>query len=237
MSSVAPANERLERLEQLVPLCAQIRQGTEYGAALAQAAGEVGKAAALPDRLEKIDPALRALQGTQHLPSGDVRQDLDKLEVAGRTLEKSVNTEALRDARFSVKDIQEALQRVEAAVSKAWVARVQAEFSPLERLGTVLAGIPDTKQAGVALQRWAKRALGVAESGAPTLESIKKFTEVQAEISGHLEALGKLGIDAGVRAFLLEVAGERATLATMTSEVLEWLQAKKAQSRFRIELI
>jgi hypothetical protein len=237
MSSVASANERLQRLEQLVPLCAQIRQGTEYGAALAQAAGEVRKVAALPDRLESLEPALRVLQGTQHLPVDDLLPDLKKLEAAGRSLEKSVNAEALKDARFSVKDIQEALQRVEALVSKAWVARVQAEFSPLERLGTVLAGIPDTKQAGIALQRWATRALGVSGSGAPTADSVKHFGAVQAELPGRLEALGKLGIDAAVRAFLLEVAGERATLASMTPEVLEWLQAKKAQSRFRIKLI
>jgi hypothetical protein len=237
MNSVTSANERLQRLEQLVPLCAQIRQGTEYGVALAQAAGEVRKAVALPAKLESLEPSLRVLQGTQHLPIDDLVPDLKKLEAAGRNLERSVNTEALRDARFSVKDIQEALQRVEALVSKAWVARVHAEFSPLERLGTVLAGIPDTKQAGIALQRWATRVVGVSGSGAPTAESINHFAEAQAEVPGHLEALGKLGIDTAVRAFLLEVATEKATLASMTPGVLEWLQAKKAQSHFRIELI
>jgi hypothetical protein len=237
MSHVASASERLQRLEQLVPLCEAIRKGAEYGAALAQATGEVRNAAALPGRLENLEPALRALQGTQYLPAGDLIPDLEKLEVAGRNLEQCASTEALKDARFSVKDVNESLQRVEALVSKAWTARVQAEFGPLERLGTVLAGIPDTKTAGIALQNWATQALTSSRSTGPTAESLKQFVEAQTELAGRLDALGKLGIDAAVRAFLLEVASERATLANMTPEVLAWLQIKKAQSRFRIELI
>jgi hypothetical protein len=237
MNPVDSAGERLQRLEQLVPLCDSIRKGGEYRAALAQATGEVRNAEALPGRLESLEPALRILQGTPQLPTGDLLTDLQKLETAGRNLQQCVNTEALKDARFSVKDVHEALGRVEALVSRAWVAKVQAEFSPLERLGTVLAGIPDTKSVGSALQNWATRALGVAGSGVPTADSVTLFAEAHGQIAGRLEALGRLGIDAAVIAFLLAVAGERATLASMTPEVLEWLHAKKAQSRFRIELI
>lgn len=236
MSNVGSASDQLQRLEQLVPLCDSIRKGAEYGVALAQATGEVLKAAALPDRLESLEPALRVVGGTQQLPAGDLIPDLEKLEAAGRTLEQCVNTEALKDARFSVKDVQEALQRVEALVSRAWVARVQIEFSPLQRLGIVLAGIPDTKTAGIALQNWATRALGVSGSGLPTADAVKQFDDARAERAARLEALGKLGIDAAVSSFLLEVASKRATLASVTPEILEWLRAKNAHTRFRIEL-
>lgn len=236
MSHVASASEQLQRLEQLVPLCDSIRQGTEYGAALAQATGEVRKAAVLPGRLESLDPALRVLQGSEQLPVGDLIADLNKLEAAGRHLERCVNTEALKDARFSVKDVQEALERVEALVSRAWVARVHAEFSPLERLGTVLAGIPDTKSPGIALQNWATRAIRVSASGMPTADSVKQFDDARSEQAARLDALGKIGIDAVISSFLLEVAGKRATLATVTPKILEWLRAKNAHSRFRIEL-
>jgi hypothetical protein len=236
MSNTISAREQLERLEQLVPLCNSIRKGAEYASALAQANGEVLKAAVLPGRLESLEPALSLLGGTEQLSAAEIKPDLDKLEVAGHHLEQCVNTEALKEARFWVKDIREALERVEVVATKAWAARVRAEFGPLQRLGTVLAEIPDTETAGTALKRWATRALSVSGQGTPTLESVNDFKAAQAEVAERLEALGKLGIDAAVRAFLLEVAGEKATLANVTPGVLEWLRAKDAHARFRIEL-
>jgi hypothetical protein len=234
---VGTDGDRLQRLEQLVPLCESIRKGSEYRAALAQAASEVRGAATLPERLESLEPALHLLQGTQYLPPEDLTADFERLEAAGHALEQCVNTDALKDARFSVKDIREALQRVEAQISKAWDARVHAEFGPLQRLGAVLAEIPDTKATGLELQKWAAHALGAAGGGAPTADSVKQFDKARAEQAARLDALGKLGVDAAVSSFLLEVANKRATLARMTPEVLEWLRVKNAHSRFRIELI
>jgi hypothetical protein len=236
MSNPLSAREQLERLEQLVPLCTSIRKGTEYASALAQAGGEVLKAAALPGRLESLEPALSLLGGTEQLSAEEIKPDLDKLEVAGHHLEQCVSTEALKEARFWVKDIREALERVEVVATKAWAARVHAEFGPLQRLGTVLAEIPDTETAGAALKKWAARALSVSGQSTPTVESVNDFKAAQAEVADRLEALGKLGIDAAVRTFLLEVAGEKATLASVTPGVLEWLRAKDAHARFRIEL-
>jgi hypothetical protein len=236
VSHVAAEGDGLLRLEQLVPLCESIRRGTEYGTALAQATGEVQKAAALPGRLESLEPVVRMLQGTPHLPARDLLADLEKLAAAGHSLERCVNSDSLKDAHFSVKDAHDALQRLEALVSRAWVTRVQSEFDPLQRLGKVLAGIPDAKTAGQELQHWATRALG-AGSGAPTAEAVKQFQQAQAELAGRLETLGTLGIDAAVRMFLLEVAAGQATLASLTPQVLEWFHAKNAQSRFRVVLI
>src|SRR5947208_2919086 len=112
MSHTASPSEQLQRLEQLVPLCNSISKGAEYGTALAQATREVLKAAALPGRLESLEPVLRLLGGTQHLHAGELIPDLEKLEVAGHNLEKCASTEALKDARFSVKDVQEAIERI-----------------------------------------------------------------------------------------------------------------------------
>jgi hypothetical protein len=237
MSQVPSPHERLQRLEQLVPLCESIRKGSEYAAALAQATAEVSKAAGLPSRLESLEPALRELQGNKHLPAGDLIRDLDTLEAAGHNLEQCVNAESLKDARFSVKDIQEAIQRIEALAIRAWSARVQAEFGLLERLGTVLSEIPDTKTSGVALQKWARSALGMSASGPPTAEVVGLFARAQAELPSRLESLSKLGIDDAVTSFLLEAANKRATLASVTPQVLDWLRAKNAHLRFRIELI
>jgi hypothetical protein len=236
MSRPAQMNSPLQRLEELVPLCSSIRRGTEYGAALTQATGEVLKAATVPDRLESLEPVLRVLKGTQQLCSGEVLPDLEKLGSAGHQLEQCASTEALKDARFSVRDAQEALQRIESLISRAWSAHVQAEFSPLQRLGAVLAGIPDTKSAGAALQKWATDAQSLSGRGAPTLQSVKNFIQAQAEVVDRLEVLRTLGIDTAVRVFLLEVAAENATLANLTPAVLEWLRAKNAHSRFRVEL-
>jgi len=236
MSNPVSAREQLERLEQLVPLCASIRKGTEYASALAQASGEVLKAAVLPERLESLEPALSLLGGTEQLSAAEIKPDLDKLEIAGHHLEQCVSTEALKDARFWVKDIREALERVEVVAIKAWAARVHAEFGPLQRLGTVLAEIPDTETAGAALRKWATGALSVSGQSAPTVESVNGFKQAQSEVADRFEALGKLGIDTAVRSFLLEVAGKKATLANLTPGVLEWLRAKDAHARFHIEL-
>src|SRR5262245_1662373 len=153
MNQSPSANEQLQRLEQLVPLCSAIRKGTEYRGALAQATGGVLKASSVPGQLENVEPVLRLLRGTPQLSAYELVPDLEKLQIGGSNLEQSASTEALKDARFAVKDVQEALQRIEALVSKAWAARVQAEFSPLQRLGAVLAGIPDTRAAGAGLQK------------------------------------------------------------------------------------
>ena len=67
MSQPASASEQLQRLEQLVPLCESIRKGTEYAIALAHARGKVLNAAALPVRLENLEPALRLLKGAPQL--------------------------------------------------------------------------------------------------------------------------------------------------------------------------
>ena len=165
---------------------------------------------------------------------------LKKMEAAGRNLEQSVNTErSLKDARFWVKDIQEALATRRGSClqgmgcqSSGGVQSTGTSWNGPGGNSRHQAGRNQTPEMGNSGPR------GVGES--PCLRSdsaLKHFSELQAEIPGRLEALGKLGIDAAVRAFLLEVAGERATLGSMTPEVLESLQAKKAQSRFRVELI
>lgn len=236
MTQSASRSDPLQRLEALVPLCDSIRKGTEYAAALAQARGEVLKAAAVPDRLESIEPVLRLLKGTQHIRAGDLLADIEKLEHAGYTLEQSASAEALKDARFSVREIQEALLRIEALIRRAWGAEVQSEFGPLQRLATVLAGIPDTRMVGIELQDWAQDAQRVSEHETPTAESVNQFKRAQAELTDRIKVLGTLGIDTAVRAFLLEVASEKATLAGLTPEVLEWLRAKNAHARFRIQL-
>lgn len=236
MTELASPSDQLGRLEALVPLCSSIRKGREYGTALAQATSEVFKASDVLARLENLEPALHLLKGTPQMPTAELILDLEKLQVAGHHLEHSASTEALRDVRFLVRDIQQALQSIETWVSKAWTARVQAEFGPLERLARVLAGIPDTKAVGVALQQWALGALGASQDAVPTSDSIRQFERAQAELIDQLKTLGTLGIDIAVRAFLLEVAAEKATLASLTPAVLEWLRAKNAHARFRIRL-
>ncbi len=237
MSETTPVVDRLIRLEQLVPQCEAIRKGAEYGAALAQATSEVRRAEMLPGRLEDLEPALSALKGTKYLPAGDLVPDLEILEKAGRNLEQSVNTNALQDVRFLVKDLLEALQRLEVRICRAWVARVQSAFGSLQRLGAVLAEIPDTKAIGLDIKTWATRALCLANCGVPTADTVRQFNKLQSELPNRLTALGNLGVDATVRDFLLEVANRNATLASVPPPVFEWLRNMNAQARFRVELI
>lgn len=230
------ATDRLTRLEQLVPLCGSIRKGTEYATALAQATSEVQKAEALPDRLANLEPVLRVLAKTTHFSANEIAPDLDKIIGAGRELERCVNAETLRDARFGVQAAQEAIQRIEKVVVKAWTARVRAEFVPLQSLGAVLASIPDTKKAGQELQGRANEALVAAGNGVPSSSILQAFDQARADLSQRLQLLNKLGIDESVRTFLLELAGGDATLSNLTPDVLEWLQARSALARFRIQL-
>lgn len=236
MITDAVATDRLTRLEQLVPLCGSIRKGTEYASALAQATSEIQKAEALPDRLANLDPVLRVLAKTTHLSANEIAPDLDKIVGAGRELEQCVNAETLRDARFGVQAAQEAIQRIEKVVAKAWMARVRAEFLPLQSLGAVLASIPDTRKTGQELQRYATEALAEAGNGVPASSALQSFEKARAELSERLKLLNKLGIDESVRTFLLELAGGDATLSNLTPDVLEWLRARNALARFRIQL-
>jgi hypothetical protein len=236
MNGAVANGNRLQRLEQLVPFCDSIRKGGEYRAALAQAANEVKKAATVPARLQNLEHALRLLRGTPHLSASDVHVELDTLFIAGRSLEQSVDTEALKDTRFSVKEISEAVQRLEAHVGKAWRDHVRAEFASLQRLGGVLAGIPDTKTTGLGLQTWATRIIATADGTAPSADSVRQVEDAVTERVKRLDNLQKLGIDAAVNAFLLEVANKQATLGSVTPPVLEWLRSKNAHTRFRIEL-
>jgi hypothetical protein len=236
MSQLPTEQDRLFHLERLVPLCETIRKGTEYATALAQATSEVKNADSLPDRLRSLQLTVKLLVGTSHLPVAELDAELAAITKAGRAIEKCVEAESLRDARFSVKEAQQSLQRAEAIVAKAWTAVVSADFSSLQRLGEVLAGIVDTKAAGRELHVWAERVLALRGSGPPTPESLKQFAAAKAELADHLAILGKLGIDASVADFLVNVAGKGATLENLTPGVLAWLHAKNAGSRFRIEL-
>jgi hypothetical protein len=236
MNQIDATSDRLQRLEQLVPLCESIRKGSEYRAALAQAAGEVRQASTLTSRLASTDAPLRLLCETEHVSRADLIADLEKVETAGRALQQSVNTEALRDARFSVKDAQEAVERIEALLLKGWNSLLSEEFGPLQRMGQVLSEIPDTRMIGIELQKWATRALEISRNGLPTTDSLKRFNAIKAERTTRLESLGQLGIDASVRSFLADVAYKRATLDSVNPEVLHWLRAKNARSRFRVDL-
>ncbi len=236
MSQTGLHGTGLQRLEQLVPQCKAIREGAEYGAALSQATNEVAKAATIPARLENLEPAIRALRGTSHMTSRDTVLELDKLEAAGHALERCVNTDALAEARFSVKDINDALHRLELQVSRAWTARVQAEFAPLQRLGKVLAGIPDTKPTGLDILKWSGDSLAGVDDSVPTATAVASFEETRKKIPVRLKSLGKLGVDATVRSFLQAVANGQATLEDVAPQVLEWLRSRSALSRFRVEL-
>jgi len=228
--------ENLSRLERLVPLCDSVRKGAEYASALAQATGELLQAATLPNRLDELAPVVKMLSGTSYLPADDVGRELATMTKAGRALEKCVDTENLREARFEVKGAQESLQRVETMVGRAWTARMHAEFGPLQRLAAVLAAIPDTGLAGAELRTWTAEVLQLVLSGPPSAQSIQHFDAARTQLGQRFDALGHLGIDVNVRRFLVEVAGKDATLSNLTPEILEWLFAKNAQSRFRIEL-
>lgn len=236
MSAMTSAIDQLQRLEQLVPMCESIRRGTEYVAALSRAVTEVRKLDGVLQRIENLEPGLRMLRETDQPSSTEMIRDLEKLEAAGHGLQQCVNAEALKDVRFSVRDIEESVQRMEASVSKAWTVLVRTEFGPLDRLGKVLAGFADTKREGIELQKWAAEGLELAV-GIPTAKTIEQFAETRGDVRRRLDALGKLGIDAAVSSFLLEIANNKATLAHVTPHVLDWLESMRARSRFRIELI
>lgn len=237
MTQPSTEQEKLLDLERLVPLCDAIRKGAEYGTALAQATSEIKTAESLPERLRRIEPTVKMLVGTQHLPATELKTELVTLTKTGRALEKCVDAETLKDARFSVREARQSLERIEGVVAKAWAARIRAEFSPLQRLGQVLAEIVDTNAAGRELQTWAEKVLALCGSSPPSTESLEQLNAAKAELVERLDRLGKLGIDASVRNFLVDVAGNEATLKNLTPEVLAWLHARRAESRFRIELL
>ncbi len=234
--AMTPAG-KLQRLEQLVPMCGAIRKGTEYSAALNQAKNEVIGAEILPNRLESLEHALYVLKDTNYLAPADLVVDLEALENSGQSLEQSVDTDALQDAHYWVKDIQKALQRVEVQISRAWTALVQSEFGPIKSLGDVLSQIPDTKSTGEGIQKWANRVLSLANGDVTTENTSRQLNEARTELPVRLKALGNLGVDTNVQSFLIEVANNRATLANVQPSVLDWLHEKNAQSRFRVELI
>lgn len=236
MKAAIPRACGLLRLEQLVPLCESIRKGSEYGAALSQASNAVQNLADVPRRLQSLRPAVPVLRQSEHLAPGDLLADIEKLENAGRELEQCSNLDALRDARFSTGDVGEALKRVEDQLSRAWSARVESEFRPLQRLGEVLSQIPDTNAAGVELLTWAKHALALGRVGVPTADSLRSLAEANQARENRLDSLSSLGVDSEVRQFLLEVASRRASLASVTPGVLAWLHVKNAQARFYVEL-
>ena len=84
MSQLPTEQEKLFHLERLVPLCETIRKGTEYGTALAQATSEVKNAESLPERLKSLEPTVKMLIGTSHLPAAELEAELGAVTKAGR---------------------------------------------------------------------------------------------------------------------------------------------------------
>jgi len=226
----------ISRLEGLVPLCAAIRQGSEYTSALASATSLVGNSISLLDRLDMIGSVAKALADSPCFLATDARNELATIASVGNALEKCVDTQALRDVRFPVRSAQESIERLEKALQRAWSAMLKEDFEPVRSLGGVLAAVPDTKKAGTELQAWAQTVLDRAGKDFPTSADVNLVTDARSQRSHRLEELGAVGIDTEVSRFLIEVAYERATLAELTPKVLVWLISKKAESQFRIKL-
>ena len=233
-----PAIDVLEALETLTGgLQDTIRRrafGTTIESTIAIAQGATPNIADV-ERLGGFVETVRKMLGRdeRHILRGAL-QDLQQI---GVKVSAAQDQKALEEAgRLLSNDLKKDVTNIKSVLTSAWRRTVEAEFSTIGRLGSVLGQMPETQKLGLKM----KELSGTAERLAGTLVSAKdQIAEIEAlsvrkeKLNGELR---KLGTDEEVVEFLLAVANQSATLDKLHEKVRDWLSERNALSLFKVRL-
>ncbi len=171
------------------------------------------------------------------VPWESVRDQVNRLATAAQALKEARTPDDLynwRRAKWdSVKDATGSLER---ALKGAWRVRCEQPFGEHERLGAALSHLPETKALGAEMMQTAREGRQIGEFFPPSPEQRGKLSEFIDRAAKERQQLKRRGASETVSGLLVAAAENRATLADLTPDALEWLRRNSALTLFEIKL-
>jgi len=229
--------DSMERLESLSSRIQEAKDRHRLGDALDAAIRAVNAAESSISRLEQL-VGFTALVG-DFLEALDLEQChrlLSDIQGVGQHLSKVSDTATLQDAAAKVSQLQGQVLQADGLLHRAWRTKIQQAFAATGQLGSVLREISETQQLGSEMESLIKRADHLAASLDDAERSTGEFNNLTTERDQSKEKLAELGAGSQVVDFLLAVADQSATLASVTEEVRDWLDEGEALARFKVGL-
>lgn len=244
----------LEELESMLEHAPAIAERLTFGDALEHAQQQIAANDELPEQIELCALVLEQLTPLRPEDADLAGQTVKKLTSAveelnlrsgrrpaeGRegTLEPIKDGQGLREIQHALRDASTALTGLRTALVTTWKTRAKSQFGSLATIARVLEGIESTRAFGRALGEWAGPAMAVTSPGwFPSKDDVEQLKLRRAELPGKVAGLQSAGIDERVQSFLLEVANDTATLASVDAHLLHWLTKHDASTRFEVKAI
>ena len=227
----------LEQLEGLLAGIPEARDRQRLGDALdvaVQAAFRTEEAISHLEQLVGYASLVREFLEAQDLEQCNLL--LRTIRAVGQQVSQAADSSSLRDAAEKLSQLPGQVQQVDGLFQRGWKAKIDHTFAATGRLGSVLRQIPETRELGAEMETLIDRAKHLATSMDNAAQDAAQFTALTVERDVTKTQLAKSGTGQEVINFLLAVATDTATLANVTAEVREWLDARQASERFKVGL-
>jgi len=168
--------------------------------------------------------------------SDDCRRVLGAVKDAGLFLSQAADHATLQDAAIKLSQLQGQISQADGLLLRGWKTKIDQAFFATARLGSVLREIPETEQLASEMETLFQAAETLAQSMDDPKRCSEQFSELTSRRDIAKGNLARLGAGEAVVDFLSAVAERTASLANVTTEVRDWLDARNALERFRVGL-
>lgn len=166
-----------------------------------------------------------------------VRDQVNRLATAGQALKEAKTPDDLYSwRRASWDSVKDATASLERALKSAWRTRCEQPFGDHERLGMALSYLPDTKGLGAKMMQTAQEGKQIGNCFPPSPEQRAKLTKFIDRAAQERQQLKERGASETISGLLLAAADNRATLADLTPDAMEWLRRNNVLTLFELKL-
>lgn len=230
-------SDSLELLEGLISELPQARQAEMFGQALRDASRQ----------LEVLTPEIGRLEECQYsiglfdaFWDGDEKREvveaLRQLDSLGQQIEAAQDREQLARVTEIALEAKPRIALVLRDGARVWGRRVDRDLGSLGNLGSLLVQFPDTRDLGRRMTALAATASSLKSVFPPPSASLKQHERMLQDAEEIQKNLAAIGAGKSVQRFLAALANATATLDMVDDDVLQWIRARHAESRFQIKL-
>src|SRR5687767_6178579 len=179
--------------------------------------------------LERVKALGQAARIVSDVPWESVRNSVDRLQKIGDALESAQTPEQLYDwRRVQWTLLSDATSTLDRILRTAWQLKCEQPFAEHERLGAVLNLLPNMKDLGEKMVRTAGVGRNLGQRFPPEDQDKLSFKQSVDRAAKERDELRGQGGNEAISQLLLAAADQRATLADLSPEALEWLRRNKA---------
>ncbi|UEM07105.1 hypothetical protein JL101_029330 (plasmid) [Skermanella rosea] len=224
-------------LEEMLPQLPAAVVQRRIGEGLGQTIEALRDASALIERLTALFAVAALTRFDVDPAQKDLLHDLEfAAEELGGQLISAASADDLRLVRDSYRQMQLDLGRLEGQVRRHALSALQAEFRPLDVIGTLLKKIDGAAPLGQRLVTLAAQGLQPVpgETMAALYQRIQRMRRCRVALDAERQSFTE---DAEVDRFIDALAAQKATLRLVTERVRKWLDQHGALDRFELRAI